>query len=286
MIRAATLLVILTLLATTTGGLAWSQEAASKEKVAAKVGAATITVADVDTIVRRVPGHESFAPEVLTRLQAETLAQLVNKSLAIEHLDRLKFLPDEKPWEARWVRFLADRISDDDARKFFTQHKRDFDGTELRVSHILFQVDKPHDSAATQATFERAKQLRSKIVAGEVTFAAAASEHSAGPSRDRGGDLGFINRRGPMVESFSRAAFALEKGAISEPVVSPFGVHLVQCTEIKPGKLRWEEANRAVREVMSAQLLQRIADDLRPQVKIEYTGESPYIDPTSGRIVK
>lgn len=257
---------------------------ATADRIAAKVGTATITVADVEAIFRRLPGHENFSPAASARIRAETLAQLVNKALVIELLDRQQFLPHEKPWEARWVRYLAERITDDDVRKFFEQHKRDFDGTELRVSHILFKVD-DSTPAAPAAAIERAKQIRGEIVAGKLTFAGAAAKHSAGPSRDRGGDLGYIQRRGPMAESFSRAAFALEPQAISEPVVSPFGVHLIQVTEVKPGKLLWTEASREVREVMSAQLLRKLAHEMRQKVTVEYTGESPYVD-AEGRVIE
>lgn len=251
---------------------------AAESPIAARVGDATITVAAVDAIVDRLPGRTGFSPAAVTRLRAETLAQLVNKSLVIAYLDGEKFLPNEQPWEARWVRYLATQITDDDVRKFFEQHKKEFDGTELRVSHILLRLETTEDEPAAKRVVEQAQQLRQRIASGEVTFAAAATQHSAGPSRDRGGDLGWINRRGPMVESFSRAAFALERGAISEPVQTPFGVHLIQCTEIKPGKLGWEQANREVREVLSARLLQRLADEQRRRVKIEYTGAAPYLD--------
>ncbi|MBL8827467.1 MAG: peptidylprolyl isomerase [Planctomycetaceae bacterium] len=264
--------------------VSWADEPAANDRIAAKFGAATITVADVDEIFRRLPGHENFSPAASARVRAETLAQLVNKALVIARLDQQQFLPHEKPWEARWVRYLAERITDDDVRKFFEQHKRDFDGTELRVSHVLFKVDDTTPAALTVA-IERAKQIRGEIVGGKLTFAAAAAKHSAGPSRDRGGDLGFIQRRGPMAESFSRAAFALEPGAISEPVVSPFGVHLIQVTEVKPGRLLWTEASREVREVMAAQLLRTLADEMRPQVTIEFTGESPYLD-AQGQVIE
>ena len=68
-----------------------------------------------------------------------------------------------------------------------------------------------------------------------MTFADAAEKYSAGPSRAKGGDLGFIPRHGIMVEPFARAAFVLAKGEISPPMATVFGIHLITVTDVKPG---------------------------------------------------
>ena len=51
-----------------------------------------------------------------------------------------------------------------------------------------------------------------------------------------------------MPEPFASAAFALGKGAISQPVISMFGVHLIRCTQEKPGTktLKDDEVNEEV----------------------------------------
>jgi hypothetical protein len=64
-------------------------------------------------------------------------------------------------------------------------------------------------------------------------FAATAKRFSQDPgSASQGGDLNWV-RPGVMVREFERAAFALPLGAISDPVESPFGYHIIQVERIQ-----------------------------------------------------
>lgn len=104
-----------------------------------------------------------------------------------------------------------------------------FEGQEQRrSSHILLAVDEDRDEAAAIAL---ASELRERVLAGE-DFAALAEEYSDDPgSASRGGDLGSAVR-GTFVPPFEQALFALEEGALSEPVVSQFGVHLIRLEDV------------------------------------------------------
>ncbi len=89
--------------------------------------------------------------------------------------------------------------------------------SQIRASHIL--VD----------TKEQADSLKKQIDGG-ADFAALAEKHSSCPSSENGGDLGFFGR-GMMVKPFEDAAFALSVGAVSGPVQTQFGWHLIKLTE-------------------------------------------------------
>ena len=75
---------------------------------------------------------------------------------------------------------------------------------------------------------DQATSLKQSIVEG-ADFASLAQQHSSCPSRARGGDLGQFGP-GMMVPPFQDAAFALEVGAVSEPVQTQFGWHLIKRT--------------------------------------------------------
>lgn len=92
------------------------------------------------------------------------------------------------------------------------------------ASHILRPTDSMSQDDAT-------KEIEAIIaeIGGGAEFADLAAEHSSCPSGRSGGDLGEFGR-GMMVPEFEEAAFALEVGEVSGPVVTAFGVHLIKRT--------------------------------------------------------
>jgi parvulin-like peptidyl-prolyl isomerase len=63
-----------------------------------------------------------------------------------------------------------------------------------------------------------------------TSFAKLAEMKSLCPSRKHGGDLGFFSH-GQMVREFEKAAFALQKGQVSQPVKTEFGWHIIKRLE-------------------------------------------------------
>lgn len=298
-------------------------QAAEPAGVAAKVGQREILAEEVARVVTTAAGANQTNPDALAFLQAQALEQLVQRELVSAHLDRLKFVlskdelelayktveaqlaaeagglekalakrnltlekfREQVAFEARWNKYTRDNISDKDLEAWFQAHRRDYDGTELRCRHVLFRGPNVRDPAAVPAVVAQADAVRRDILDGKLSFEEAASKYSAGPSRQQGGDLGFIPRRERMVEAFSAALFALEKGQISPPVVTFFGVHLIQCTDVKPGTKTWQDARPELTQAVVQDLFARLAADERRQTPVEYTGATPYLDPQSGQIV-
>ncbi|MEO8665033.1 MAG: peptidylprolyl isomerase [Ignavibacteria bacterium] len=105
----------------------------------------------------------------------------------------------------------------------------------IRASHILIQDQKDSLGRVIDSlgTFNKAKEVLTRIKNGE-DFAKVAAEVSQDPgSSQKGGDLGFFDRR-RMVQPFDSVAFNLKVGEISDLVRTPFGWHIIKVTEIKP----------------------------------------------------
>ena len=107
--------------------------------------------------------------------------------------------------------------------------------SEVKASHILISykgADRA-DSAVSRSKEEakaEAQRIRNLIVDEKKDFAELAREHSNGPSKTKGGDLGKFKFE-IMAKAFSEAAFALEVDAVSEVVETGFGFHVIKRTE-------------------------------------------------------
>jgi len=95
---------------------------------------------------------------------------------------------------------------------------------------VLLMVDKIRCAHILVKTEAEAKLMLDQIGKG-VSFSNLAAEKSQCPSGKRGGDLGVFGR-GMMVREFERAAFALEKGQMTQsPVKTEFGWHIIKRLE-------------------------------------------------------
>ena len=91
------------------------------------------------------------------------------------------------------------------------------EATRVRASHILVK------------TRAEAIQIKKDIDNGG-DFGYYARTYSLCPSSQRDGDLGYF-KRGQMVKPFEDEAFELPVGAVSEPVGTQFGWHLIKVTD-------------------------------------------------------
>lgn len=178
-------------------------------------------------------------------------------------------------WKLSWNGYVEKHLTDQNLEKYFLLHKRDFDGTQIRVSQILLKPEGAGDQAAVDAAVARAEKLRGEIAGGKLSFAEAARVHSTAPSGKKGGDIGIISRHEPMPDDYSRAAFALEVGQISPPLVTSYGVHLLTATEIKPGTKTWQDVRSELKEAVTLYLFKWITERERPIAKIVLTEDWP-----------
>ena len=132
-------------------------------------------------------------------------------------------------------KYLEDSVTDADKKSYFDANKDAFNGAKVKASHVLIDTR----NLKTEAELEEAKKkidiVKVQLDKG-ADFAEMAKKYSNCPSAENGGDIGFFQRKGSIVEEFAVVAFAMEVGEISDPVKTQFGYHIIKVTEKEDGK--------------------------------------------------
>ncbi len=142
--------------------------------------------------------------------------------------------------------------------------------TQTRARHVLLRTS-PQLNAETAS--KRLAEYRRQIETGSKTFEEIARQFSEDGSAASGGDLGWSSP-GVMVPEFETAMNELAINGLSAPVVSRFGVHLIQVLErremaLEVKQLR-EQARGAMRELRFDQAYLDWTKELRSRAYVEY----------------
>ena len=142
--------------------------------------------------------------------------------------------------------------------------------TQNHARHILLT---PSAKLTETAAAQRLADYRQRILAGTANFAELAREVSQDGSAKQGGDLGWATP-GRYVPEFEAALAQLQPGEISEPLVSRFGVHLIQLLERRQVQLSQREQRDMVRDVVREKKIEEAYEtwlkELRARAYVEY----------------
>jgi peptidyl-prolyl cis-trans isomerase C len=249
-------------------GLTFATSAALAQDVA-KVNGRAITEADVKLAEAEIGAElQQVPPQTRRRLLIEYVIenQVFAEAAEGAKLDKGPAYDQQMAfWKRRALRDLyfeqsvKASVKEADAKAFYDEQIKSFKGDEeVLARHIL--VD---DEA-------KAKDIAAKLKAGG-DFAALAKEHSKDPgSKEKGGELGYFGK-GMMVPEFEKAAFALEKGKLSDPVKSQFGFHVIRVDDKRAKRPPpFDAVKDRIINSMIGQKAQTVAADLRAKSKVEY----------------
>lgn len=142
--------------------------------------------------------------------------------------------------------------------------------TETRARHILLRLSSQLSPAAARAQLAAYK---GQIETGKADFAKLAQEHSQDASGPNGGDLGWV-APGMFVPEFETVMNALKIGEIADPMVSRFGVHLIQVLARREAPITERELRELVRNKLRDskydETYQIWAQELRGRAYVEY----------------
>ena len=140
---------------------------------------------------------------------------------------------------------------------------------QTRARHILLRVSA---QLPAQAAAQRLAEFKRQLLSSAKTFEQLARDNSEDGSAAQGGDLGWTSPGG-FVPEFEEAMNALPVGGISEPVVSRFGVHLIQVIERRQAALdlkqQREQARNSLREQRFDEAYADWVRDLRGRAYVE-----------------
>jgi peptidyl-prolyl cis-trans isomerase SurA len=147
--------------------------------------------------------------------------------------------------------------------------------TQTRSRHILLR---PSAQLSEAAARDRLLAYRAQIQAGQADFAALARQHSQDGSAAQGGDLGWTSP-GMFVPEFEQLMNRLAPGQVGEPLVSRFGVHLIEVLERRRVETSQREQREAVRGLLREKKLDEAyllwAQDQRSRAYVELRELAP-----------
>jgi peptidyl-prolyl cis-trans isomerase SurA len=141
---------------------------------------------------------------------------------------------------------------------------------QQRARHILLRSSAQMNEAQAR---DKLSDFKRRVEAGQADFAKLARDNSQDASAPQGGDLGW-SAPGQFVPEFEQVLNSLQPGQISEPLISRFGMHLIQLQERRTAALSRQEQNEVIRNQLREKKLDEAflvwAQEVRVRAYVEF----------------
>lgn len=259
-------------------GVAWilalPAQAQDADTVVATVNGTDITVGHMIVARNSLPEQYQQLPDAV--LFQGILDQLVQQTVLKDSFDGTLPARVTKSIEnetrsliagEKVEQILAEDIPVEDIQALYdSTYSSDAPETEYNASHILVE------------TKEEADTIKADLEGG-ADFASTAREKSTGPSGPNGGSLGWFGK-GAMVPSFEAAVVELESGAISDPVETQFGWHVIQLNETRTKDApKFEDVREELLAEVRRTKLESVIAEMEKAADVDRSGADG-IDPT------
>jgi len=167
----------------------------------------------------------------------------------------------------------AVHITDAELKAYFESHKKALGDRPGRAVLSVVAIPRVITAADTAAARAKADSLRAEIVHGAKFEDVAKRESADSASAANGGSLGKVGK-GAFVKPFEDAAYALKPGELSQPVLTPFGFHIIRLDERKGDSITAHHILVHIAQSdSSASLTDRKADSLSKAANIDKPAE-------------
>ncbi|SDK39496.1 peptidyl-prolyl cis-trans isomerase D [Maridesulfovibrio ferrireducens] len=188
-------------------------------------------------------------------------------------IEYISFTPEELS--------VYEDVSPEELSSYYAANKDQYEQDEqVKARHILLLVDENASAADIKKAENKIQKILAKAKSGE-DFAKLAKKYSEGPSKTKGGELGWFSR-GAMVKPFEDAAFKLKKGQISEPVRTRFGFHIIKVDDTREsGQKAFDQVETEIKNTIAQEKaadsistkLDHAIDLLASGMKLDAVGE-------------
>lgn len=248
-----------------------------EKKVLATIGEKEITNLDVENALKSLDPYQAMHFQT-EEGKKQLLEDLINQELFYIQAKEDQLHNDEdfktemKKIEENMLKQYAINkvlsnitLTEEEKKAFFEANKSKFNKPEsASAKHILVDSE------------ELANDILNKINNNEITFENAASEHSACPSKDAGGDLGYFTK-GQMVPEFEDAVFNMKNGEVSGPVKTQFGYHLIKLEDLQAGgESEYEEVKNEIERTLMYQKQNQVYTKELDNLKSKYSDTIKY----------
>ncbi|BAP44861.1 PpiC-type peptidyl-prolyl cis-trans isomerase [Pseudomonas sp. StFLB209] len=186
------------------------------------VGDTPLTEAD---IAQETPFHPASS---LADAQQQAARALVVRELLAQRAAQLGLAGNDDQAIAQLLEheLQVPQPDQDACRRYYQTHTQRFAlPARLQLRHILLPAA-PDDAQARDAQYRLGETLLSELAEQPQRFTELAQRHSACPSKDQGGELGWL-RDGQTVAELDQAVRRLPVGLHDRPLASRYGWHLV-----------------------------------------------------------
>ena len=222
---------------------------------------------DIDSYIERIKTQGGLDDEQLE-------AALADQGMSMEQYR--KQIAQEIEQALLMNKEVGSRVSvpDEAVQRHYEAHREDYaTPDQVRIRHIFLPLSPGGGADEELKMTTLMETLHGRAVRGE-DFSILASTYSLGPGADQGGDLGFFER-GQMDSDIERIAFSIPEGTISQPFLTPAGVHLIKVEErdtegVKPlAEVQEEIRTQLYSTELSKRYRRWFQDDLRFRHHIE-----------------
>lgn len=251
---------VLAALATTTACDSFGQAMSAHKDVLARAASQELSIDKASSLFAlnpRIPAQPDVVNAIANLwIDYTLLAHAVAKDSTLNavNLDPIiePYIEQEVVWRLRDKVIKVDTALDD--ARLRQMFEREGTGTTIKARHVLLRLPGDATPAQRDSVTKLAQGIRDRARKGE-DFAALARQYSQEPgAQQSGGDLGYFGR-GQMVAPFEQAAFAMNVGDVSDPVETPFGLHIIKVEDKKAAD--FEAAKAGFREQAKNLMIQQ-----------------------------